>query len=713
MMKRTFLSLLLLLPITLVGCSSNEPAGGGTGGASSVALSTDYLDLAGTTSTTFDVTANGPWTATPSESWLSLSPASGTGSATVAVTVDRSSLDPGRYLGTVLVKGGMGSAAMAVFMRFAEVSGNVTGPTGQILPAARVQSTQESASAASYVPGQVLVKVAPGYLAARAASVLGAEGASNLAAAGLRTGKLVGSAPAAYSAQAVRSATEAITAAHALTVASLIAPGSPWSVVDTNGRPVPEVVAELSKDPRVASVELNLLLSTSALHAAVRPGAAAASTAVTPNDENYLAQWDMTLLGMEDVWGTVTGSGDVVVAVVDSGVMTNHPDLQPNAPYAGYDFVLNKPGAQTPVSDGTYHGTHVAGTIGAVGNDGEGVTGMNWQLSLLPARVCDKTGCALADIVRALQYTAGFAVYDGNDVEVTPPAQAKVINLSLGSPAATQIEEDAIALATGNGTNVVVASGNDATTCTNPPSYNQSESHSSIQYPAAYAGVIAVGSVDYDLGDDTFAASCFSDGGSRLWVAAPGGWLFDDGIPVGLGPFPDAAGWGALAIVSTYWDAGSDQPTYVSDVGTSMAAPHVAGLVALMLAENPSLTPTEVKLILANTAIGTGSHDDFLGYGLVAPADAIAAARSAVTANASDFYVLLLQSSTVVGQARADAGGNFVLEGVPAGNYTLEAGNDLDHDGVLGEYGEFFGSTTVTVDGSGDVTGVGLDVQQR
>ena len=144
-----------------------------------------------------------------------------------------------------------------------------------------------------------------------------------------------------------------------------------------------------------------------------------------------------------------------------------------------------------------------------------------------------------------------------------------------------------------------------------------------------------------------------------------------------------------------------------------MAAPHVAGLVALMLAANPSLTPTEVKLILKNTAKGTGSHDDLIGYGLVVPSDAIAMARSLVTANASDFYVLLLQGGTVVGQTRADAGGNFVLEDVAPGSYTLQGGNDRDHDGVFGEYGEFFGTTTVTVDANGDVTGIGLDVQQQ
>ena len=90
---------------------------------------------------------------------------------------------------------------------------------------------------------------------------------------------------------------------------------------------------------------------------------------------------------MPAAWDTDTGSSDVVVAVVDSGVMGSHPDLQANVPYAGYDFVLNQAGATTPASDGAYHGTHVAGTIGAVAGNGAGVAGMNWHVSILPVRV--------------------------------------------------------------------------------------------------------------------------------------------------------------------------------------------------------------------------------------------------------------------------------------------------------------------------------------
>ena len=383
----------------------------------------------------------------------------------------------------------------------------------------------------------------------------------------------------------------------------------------------------------------------------------------------------------------------------------------------GYDFVLNQAGATTPVSDGAYHGTHVAGTIGAVAGNGAGVAGVNWHVSILPVRVCDATGCGTAATMRGIEYAAGLSVYDGNGALVTPPAQARVINLSLGGPSALPAVHDAVALATGNGTVVVASSGNDVTNCTNPPQYATNTSPSAVGYPAAFPDTIAVGSVDYDEGAGAFAVTCFSNNGAPtsdsqgVTVVAPGGFLFNNGTAVAPPSGMYSDGWLGLGVVSTWWNSSTNSKTYASLVGTSMAAPHVVGLAALMLAENPKLTPTQVKLMLEQTAYGGSSSNQYLGYGLILPTNAINDARNSATANASDFIVELLQGGTLVEQARADAGGNFTLANVPAGTYTMEAGNDANHNGVLGDVGEFYGTTTVTVGSGGDVSGVGLNVQ--
>jgi len=664
-----------------------------------VSTSTSFVSFPGTTSGSVSVTANGSWSATTDQSWLKLSPSSGSHSGTVTLTVDRAGLQPGSYAGTVLVQSGTASKAVTVFMRFASVSGNITGPSGQILPQS-VAASQSTSAGPAFVPGQVLVKVSSAFLAV--------QGLAPQSAAGRL-------APQSVTPQAVRSAAATIAQAHGLSVASLIAPGSTWAVVDTRGQGVAQAVSALLSDARVAAAQPNYLLQ---LSSGAQPAKTAAVTPqAAPTDPLFADQWDMGLLGMPGVWDTLTGSSDVVVGVVDTGVMRLHPDLQANVPYIGYDFVLNQAGATTPASDGEYHGTHVAGTIGAVADNGVGVAGMNSHVSILPVRVCEAAGCPTAATLRGIYYAAGLPVYDGNNVLVTPPTQARVINLSLGASVPWGVA-DAVAAAAGNGTVVVAAAGNDGTNCTNPPQFNTGTSPSTVDYPAAYPDTIAVGSVDYDRGIDQIAASCFSNEGAPsdgqgVTVAAPGGFLFDSGTAVAppIGMF--TGGWAGLGVVSTWWDNSSapGAPTYASLVGTSMATPHVVGLVALMLAENPALTPTQVKLALEQTASGGGSYDPYVGFGMIAPSQAIDLARNSATAKASDFVVRLMQGGTLVEQARADAGGDFTLANVPAGSYTVEAGNDANGNGVLGDVGEFYGQTTVTVDSTGDVSGTGLNVQ--
>jgi subtilisin family serine protease len=679
----------LLCAASLVACSSpSNPA--------ALSVSSTYLSFPGTSTGQVAVTATGTWSATSSQTWLHVSPASASGSGNLSITVDRTGLPPGAYAGSVLVTEGSLNSVVSVYMRFPNVSGNVSGPTlAGLLTSAGV--TPPGTASLPHAKGEVLVQVDPGYLRLHVTGLASGTGAPQ------------GLAPAA-----VRATLESIVGDHGMTVRSMLAPNLPWAVVSTGGLSVARAAAVLGADKRVAAVEPNLIVPL----AAVRPLPAAPTgpTPVTPNDPDYNPdQWDMQMLHMTSAWGLTNGSASVVVAVVDSGVMSQHPDLSANVLYPGYDFVLNQSGASTPASDANYHGTHVAGIIGAVGNNHTGITGTAWTVGLLPIRVCDASGCTLSNLIRGVEYAAGMSVYNSAGALVTPSVRANVINLSLGAPTGTAAEETAIEAAAAAGSTVVVASGNDTTNCTPTPQFGTQQSPSPVDFPAAYPDAIAVGSVDYDQGTNQYAVSCFSNTGPQLAVTAPGGWLFDNGSPVGPGSFADLSGYGADGILSTYWDptltAGS-QGTYALDEGTSMAAPHVAGVAALMLAVNRNLSPLLVKLILENTT-GAPSFDQGYGFGLIDPTQAVSFAQSNPASFATSFTVRLEQGSTVVQQVHADPGGSYSFQNVPAGTYTIVGGNDTNQTGVLGQSGEFYGTTTVTVNDTGDVTGQGLDAQLK
>ena len=687
----------LLCAASLVACSTTGTPSTTTP-PPSLSVSSTYLAFPGTSTGSVAVTATGAWSASSDQTWLHVSPASGSRSSSLAVTVDRSGLQPGTYAGSVLVTEGSLHAVVSVSMRFPNVSGNVSGPTlsGLVTSAA---ITPPGTTALPHAPGELLVKVDPGYLQLRAAALKSGPGATQ-----------------ALTPAAVRASLASIAGDHGMAVAGLLAPNLPWAVVSTGGLSVAQAAATLRADRRVAAVEPNLIVPLSAVRR-LASGPSVQLQATNSNDPYYQYQWDMTMLQMPSAWNTTTGSASVVVAVVDSGVMHQHPDLAANVLYPGYDFVLNQAGGDTPASSGgssgpDYHGTHVAGIIGAVGNNSIGITGTNWTVGILPVRVCDAAGCTLSNLIRGTEYAAGMSVYNSAGTLVTPTVQANVINLSLGAPTGIAAEEAAVEAAASAGSTVVAASGNDTSNCTQPPQFGAQQSPSPVDYPAAYPAAIAVGSVDYDEGDGWYAVSCFSNRGPQLAVTAPGGWLFNDSRTPAPPPsgFADLSSYGADGILSTYWDATTNAGTYALDEGTSMAAPHVAGVAALMLAANPNLSPLLVKLILEDTT-GAGSFDPGFGWGLIDPSQAVTFAASNPASSATDFVVRLEQGGTVVQQVHADPGGSYRFQDVPAGTYTVVGGNDVNHNGVLGDSGEFYGMTTVTVDDTGDVTGQGLNAR--
>ncbi|MBI2322609.1 MAG: S8 family serine peptidase [Chloroflexi bacterium] len=290
----------------------------------------------------------------------------------------------------------------------------------------------------------------------------------------------------------------------------------------------------------------------------------------TPNDPSYAAsQWNLRAMRLPDAWEITTGSSAVTIAVVDTGVDLAHPDLVSKIASGGWDFANSDASPQ----DDNGHGTHVAGIAAAATDNGVGIAGVAWQARILPVKVLNSSGSGfISDVADGIRWAADHG--------------AQIINLSLGSTSDPQSLRDAVAYARGRGALVVAAGGNCGSPSSDCTLVNEPD------YPAAYTTVVAVAATDQ--GDQR---ASFSTVQSYIDVAAPG-----------------------AGILSTYWSSGS---TYASLSGTSMAAPHVAGLAALILALIPQLTADEVTLAMQDTADKVGSsayvggRNDEYGYGRV------------------------------------------------------------------------------------------------
>jgi serine protease len=335
----------------------------------------------------------------------------------------------------------------------------------------------------------------------------------------------------------------------------------------------------------------------------------------TPNDAQYGNQWDYfdATGGMRlpAAWDKSTGAG-INVAVIDTGYRP-HADLAGQI-LPGYDFITSStiandgngrdsdasdPGDWTPAgSCGTgvpaqdetssWHGTHVAGTIAALTNNGVGVAGVAYGARIVPARVLGRCGGSTSDIADAIIWTSGGTVAGvPNNAN-----RAQVLNLSLGgSGSCDSTTQNAINSARSRGSVVVVAAGN-------------SNVNASTSSPANCQGVIAVAATNRAGGK-----ASYSNYGTNVTVAAPGG---------------DTTG----GILSTM-NAGTSTPagdTYAYYMGTSMATPHVAGVVALMLSKNPSLTPDDVAARLKSTARAFPATCSGCGAGIVDASAAVTAA---------------------------------------------------------------------------------------
>jgi serine protease len=326
----------------------------------------------------------------------------------------------------------------------------------------------------------------------------------------------------------------------------------------------------------------------------------------TPNDSYYSLQWHYKAMNLPLAWDITTGVGSPVVAVIDTG-WTNHPDLAGRR-VGGYDFISSAATAKdgngrdsdpTDVGDSgtcngrtsgnSWHGTHVAGTIGANSNNASGVAGVNWNARILPLRVLGKCGGSTADIIDAIRWAGGLSV-SGVPANANP---AKVINMSLGgysgSPCATSdpATQAAINAVTAVGVNVVVAAGN-------------SNDDTSKYTPASCNNTVTVAASE----TRNYRAP-YSNYGSYIDVTAPGGDTSQD---------RNADGY-ADGVLSTLPNSTGSSYSYSFYQGTSMATPHVAGLVSLMLAKTPGLTPAQVLAKLKSSATPLTSTQCSLGCG--------------------------------------------------------------------------------------------------
>jgi subtilisin family serine protease len=368
-----------------------------------------------------------------------------------------------------------------------------------------------------------------------------------------------------------------ISATSASTVASFPEIGA--ALVRQAPGAVSVLADQLRNDPRVEYIEPNYIYRTSG----------------TPNDPRYNELWGMNNTGQTggtndadidapEAWDTQTGSDSTLIAVIDTGVDYNHPDLAANMwtnpgeipnngidddnngykdDVRGWDFANND---NDPFDD-NLHGTHVAGTIGAVGNNGIGVAGVNWRVKIMPLKFLGGDGSGtLANAISAILYAAN--------------KKARVMNNSWGGGGFSQALLDAIEYADSKGALFVAAAGNDGT-----------DNDQSANYPSNYnaPNVLAVAAIDHT-------------GGLAIWGSGGGGGSCGCGGGNGGAP---GSNFGATTVdlAAPGKDILSTTPNnaYQKLQGTSMATPHVAGVAGLVFSQFPGWTHIQVKERLLNT----------------------------------------------------------------------------------------------------------------
>ena len=407
---------------------------------------------------------------------------------------------------------------------------------------------------------------------------------------------------------------------------------------DVTGKPLPleetaEAVTLLDGAPWLKFAERNLILQ---------------KTAIYPDDEFFSFQWHYMAIDVPSAWDVTVGDSSVVAAVIDTGILLNHPELADRV-IASADLIDDPAVAND--DDGrddnghdagdnacgsgchSHHGSHVAGTMAAATDNGSMVAGIAWEGSLLAVRVLGEGGGSLADIADGIEWAVGNSV-DGVDDNGFP---ADVLNLSLGGSGESAALDEAVADAVATGAIVLVAAGND-------------DVDASEFTPANSPDAITIAAVGNGAGDTPRKAS-YSNFGSMIDVAGPGGEQREDNDD-------DGNGDGVLSTVGDF---------VAFYQGTSMATPHVAGVAMLMKSIDRTLDQDEARAILRDTADADIQCAQGCGAGLI---NAYAAVRAAT----GDELTGLSGTSVRVGRGVTEAKVTFRNFGAAAVDVEFAAG---------------------------------------